>query len=98
MKEDFTEKNRKFLSMREITNQVVSYRELFFEEDAPMETLYVMEVYEGGRVVPLKINSSLAFQKLLSKVKKPEEDKDERIKKMGQTIAELNAKLKEIKK
>lgn len=90
------EKNKKFLSMREITNKVVSFRELYFEEENPIATLYVMEHYDGGFVVPLKIHASDKFQKLLSQIKKPEEDKDQRIKEMGIKIAELNKKLKEI--
>ena len=72
----------------------VKFRELWFREEDPMGTLRVMEVYEGGQIVPLKIDVSPAFQKLLSQVKRPDEDKDKRIKEMGMKIAELNRKLK----
>jgi len=96
--EEIRAKNEKFLSQREITNKMVNFREFWFDEDGPMETMRVMEVYDGGKIVPLKIDSAPALEKLISKIKRPgqnDNEKDERIKKMGETISELNRRLKE---
>ncbi len=68
-------------------------RVLWFREDDIFGTLRVMVHHESGRIEPQKIDDATSLQILVSKMKRPVDD--ERIKKMGITIAELNKKLQE---
>ena len=73
-------------------NTKVERTVLWFKEDDIFGNLRVMVHYQGGKIEPIGIDDVSVLQALVSKIKRPVDD--ERIKKMGLKIAELNKKLK----
>ncbi len=96
------EKNKagwvEFMSKRKEWNKIVESTELVFDEKAPLTDLYVVIQYKGGKIETLSVDGSKSLDKLISSFKRPGqslEEKDDRIRKMGIQIAELNRKLKD---
>jgi len=94
---DLLSRNKFFYENRQDLNKIIMGRVLTFSQDDIFGTLRLAEHYEGGKIILHEFNDVSALQKLVNNLKRPvsDKEKDERIRKMGETISELNRRLKE---